>query len=487
MAVAIVATKGPVGKVQFLPDWDTTVDIFGSDLSLGYGLQTIRTFFTMGGSRVWAVRTAHYEDITDPESHTATTATRTITDGEQTPTDVLKVSGESPGTYHNSTVIVIENANQQSKTFDLKVIRNNRVLETFLEVSVDPASPKFAERIINQEPFLKSRNIVVDVLDETKVPQDGTYALTGGSNGLTGIDDTDFVGDAAAQNGLYALDEVPEIFTLCIPGKTSANIFNESTNYVLNNRNRNVGDFTADFFISDLPPGMTPWEAVQFARQYLNRHSLNALYYPWVIQRDRGVRYDPTVGYVAAVYSKNDQIFGPWRAPAGMRYPLNIDGLAYNVKNADQELLYPQGINSLLRKPQGFYIWGVRTGGAVGGGGVDSGTAFMHVSTQRLFNLVKKSIKDGTQWAVFEPNGPVTWQRLKDSAESYLLFLHSMGAFAGFTPEESFFVKVDRETNPPHLRERGILHGIIGIAPVKPAEFIWWDLEHHPYLPVTAK
>jgi uncharacterized protein len=123
------------------------------------------------------------------------------------------------------------------------------------------------------------------------------------------------------------------------------------------------------------------------------------------------------------------------------------------------------GINCIRSFPgRGIRVWGART--------LSSDPAWRYLNVRRLFNFVEESIFEGTQWVVFEPNDQRLWGRVKRTINSFLLRIWRDGALFGATPEQAFFVKCDEENNPSEVRDAGQLIVDIGIAPVKPAEFV---------------
>ena len=125
----------------------------------------------------------------------------------------------------------------------------------------------------------------------------------------------------------------------------------------------------------------------------------------------------------------------------------------------------PVGINCIRAFPgRGIRVWGART--------LSSDPAWRYLNVRRLFNFVEESIFEGTQWVVFEPNDQRLWGRVKRTINSFLLRVWRDGALFGATPDQAFFVKCDEENNPPENRDAGQLIVDIGIAPVKPAEFV---------------
>jgi uncharacterized protein len=173
----------------------------------------------------------------------------------------------------------------------------------------------------------------------------------------------------------------------------------------------------------------------------------------------------PASGHIAGVYARVDETRGVHKAPANeiVRGALN---LKYLVTQNEQKGLNPDGVNVIRGFDGNLKIWGARTLG-----GDDNGE-FKYISTRRLMNFLRESIDEGTQFVVFEPNNPALWEKIKRSITAFLTNVWRDGALFGLTPEEAFFVKCDETTNPPEVRELGQVITEIGVAIVKPAEFV---------------
>jgi phage tail sheath protein FI len=173
----------------------------------------------------------------------------------------------------------------------------------------------------------------------------------------------------------------------------------------------------------------------------------------------------PASGHIAGVYARVDETRGVHKAPANeiVRGALN---LKYLVTQNEQKGLNPDGVNVIRGFDGNLKIWGARTLG-----GDDNGE-FKYISTRRLMNFLRESIDEGTQFVVFEPNNPALWEKIKRALTAFLTNVWRDGALFGLTPEEAFFVKCDETTNPPEVRELGQVVTEIGVAIVKPAEFV---------------
>ena len=459
------AEWGPMGEAMFISSWPAWVRMFGADMTNGYLAMGAGDFFRLGGHRLYTTRTCHYTDITDPTTLTAVKAIADVDDGEGTPTTVFTVTAKYYGTFGNKIKVVVENVDAVEHSFDLIVYVQNANgdwlgMERWRGVVVDDTDENyFIEDVING----KSSYIVVDVQDDTKDPDEDAWTLTGGDDGLDSIADGDYIGDAAGRNGLYAFDPVTEGLSICHPGITASAVLVGGESYVYNSTVRRQ----IDLYLGDLPLGNTPQETLTFVGSNLQSNGYEAFYYPWVVE---GTTEKPVAPYMAGVYAKNDAMRGVWQAPAGTDFPLPVTELDYDVSFGDIQLLNPHGINCIEHHQfEGTLPWGART--------LDVHTHFRYINVRRFVNVIKKTLMDGALQFVFDLNAPETWARVEDTAHRLLMYFHSIGAFAGKTPEQAFFAKCDATTNPPELIDQGVLTCVIGICPPRPAEFVVFEVQ----------
>ncbi len=192
-----------------------------------------------------------------------------------------------------------------------------------------------------------------------------------------------------------------------------------------------------------------------------------ALYFPWIKLADgpgttKG--FVPPCGHIAGVYARSDMQTGVHKAPANEVIEEALD-LEINLTTADQDLLNPKNINCLRSFPgRGIRVWGART--------LSRDTAWLYVNVRRLFLTVCRWVENAMSALVFEPNDALLWMRISREINSYLNDLYRKGAFRGGTVEEAFYVKCDAETNPPDIRDKGMLVVEIGLAAAIPGEFI---------------
>ncbi|NJO40772.1 MAG: phage tail sheath family protein [Cyanobacteria bacterium RU_5_0] len=195
-----------------------------------------------------------------------------------------------------------------------------------------------------------------------------------------------------------------------------------------------------------------------------SRSTYGAVYFPY-IDISGNQDYMPPSGHIAGIYARVDASRGVHKAPANETIR-GVLGLKYRVSRIQQDGLNPQGINIVRELDGSPTVWGART---IGG---DANTEFKYINVRRTFNFLRESIDEGTQWAVFEPNTPALWQQITRNLTAFLTNIWRSGALFGNTPEEAFYVKCDAETNPPEVRELGQVVTEIGVAIVRPAEFV---------------
>jgi phage tail sheath protein FI len=200
-----------------------------------------------------------------------------------------------------------------------------------------------------------------------------------------------------------------------------------------------------------------------------------AFYFPWIQVFDpvamlvdppsQGLIYVPPSGHVAGIYARVDTARGVHKAPANETVRGAL-GLRYNISKSQQDGLNPQGVNVIRDLNGNIRVWGART---IGG---DANGEWRYISVRRLFLFLRESIDEGTQWVVFEPNTPNLWAKITRNVTAFLTNVWRAGALFGTTPQEAFYVKCDAETNPPEERDAGKVVTEIGVAVVKPAEFV---------------
>ncbi len=261
-------------------------------------------------------------------------------------------------------------------------------------------------------------------------------------------------GGPGARSGLKCMDEVDEIAIVAAPGQVSAAVQDALLSHCETRKDR--------FAILDSPETITGGvDKLPKPRD----SKYGAYYFPWiqVYDPDKGNIFVPPSGHIAGVYSRTDAERGVHKAPANeiIRGAL---GMKYNVSKGEQDLMNPKGINAIRYMNGAIRIWGART--------LSTDPSWRYINVRRLFIMVESSIERATQWVVFEPNDHRLWKRVQRTIASFLTLLWRQGALMGTAPEQAFYVKCDDETNPPEVIDAGQLVVEIGLAPVKPAEFV---------------
>ncbi len=304
------------------------------------------------------------------------------------------------------------------------------------------------------------------------VPVEQEQALVIDKQLLPAPTSDEFKGDVVARSGVEGLEVLDDVTMVVVPDlmtampgeKLDLDMVKAVQGMMIAHCER-MGDRVA---ILDAPPNLTPQEVKNWRMNVSGfDSSYAAMYYPWIEVMDPAtnkVVQIPPSGHMAGVWARSDNTRGVHKAPANEVVNGAI-GVAYNTTKGEQDTLNPIGVNCIRPFPgRGIRVWGART--------LSSNPSWRYINVRRLFNYVEKSIENGTQWVVFEPNDRKLWARVRRDVSAFLKMVWRDGALFGSTPEEAFYVKCDDELNPPESRDLGRLIIEIGMAPVKPAEFV---------------
>ncbi len=260
------------------------------------------------------------------------------------------------------------------------------------------------------------------------------------------------------RDGLQQFEAIDEIAIVAVPGALTAAAQAEITGHCENLQDR--------FAILD--GQITTTITVAAIQGTVADSDYAAMYFPRIQVYDPITNLPINVhpsGHMAGIYARVDAERGVHKAPANENVRGAL-GLEYLVSRNEQAGVNLEGINIIRGFDGNIKVWGARTlGGSANG-------EFMYINVRRLMNFLRESIDEGTQFAVFEPNSPPLWARIRRSVGSFLTNVWRDGALFGFTPEEAFYVRCDETTNPPDVREAGMVITEIGVAIVKPAEFV---------------
>jgi uncharacterized protein len=225
------------------------------------------------------------------------------------------------------------------------------------------------------------------------------------------------------------------------------------------------------FYVVDAPASVTPANIAGW-KEDLAATANAALYFPGLRIQDPlnsgQLRDVPPSGAVAGVIARTDLERGVWKAPAGTDTALRaVRGLTATLSDSDREHLAAAGVNPLVSFPgRGPLVWGARTLAPA------EAPEWRYVPVRRLVLYLEESIDRGTRWVVFQPNDEPLWRSLRSSVENFLFSVYQSGALAGRTPEDAYFVRCDRMTMTQENIDNGDLICLVGVAPVRPAEFV---------------
>ncbi len=334
----------------------------------------------------------------------------------------------------------------------------SNVLPSLSKDPIDLAQPtvqEAAKGITAADKF--SQGVSVDLL------------LAGGNDGqIPGATEYEGKSDPTKNysTGLKQFEEIEDISIVAAPGSTwNYPSRRDDANAIVSLLIAHAELMRYRIAVIDCGPGQTISDVRNFRAKLDSKYA--ALYYPWVTISDPISRVPidmPPSGFVSGIYARNDNERGVWKAPANEVVRLS-QGFESNISKAQQEVLNPEGINCFrFFEGRGYRLWGART--------ISSDPEWKYVNLRRYFAYLERSIDKGTQWAVFEPNGDLLWANIRRTIQDFLLNEWQSGALLGDKPEKAFFVRCDRSTMTQNDLDNGRLIALVGVAPIKPAEFV---------------
>jgi phage tail sheath protein FI len=485
------AFKGPLNepvRIQSFAEFERSFGALWEESTMSYA---VLQYFLNGGTDAIIVRVHNPSGASVADDK----ATIVLPAGSQAAgPQNLTLEAASPGSWgRDLRVSVNHDVNredpQHADLFNLIIEETRRLApgtepltvqsETFTNVSRNQNHPRFVTQVLAQESALvRVRGAVPPARpDRTVDTQENNVPIpaTGGSDGQAIQDAQVSRRDLleTPKEGMFALLRTDELFNLlCIPPFT---------------RQGDVGPLTRPealrlckdrdaMFIVDPPVG---WRSVQNVitgvDNLLTRDPNAALYFPRVRMvdplRDNRLEEFAPCGVVAGVMARTDAQRGVFKAPAGQETPLfGVSELAVRLTDGDQGRLNSLGVNCLRTFPvMGHVVWGARTLR-----GADRlASEWKYVPVRRLALFIKRSLYEGTQWAVFEPNDADLWAALRLSGEGFMQNLFRQGAFQGASPREAYFVDVSERTTTPDDINNGIVNLLVRFRPVGVAEFLF--------------
>ncbi|MEU9849029.1 phage tail sheath family protein [Streptomyces sp. NPDC047985] len=463
------AETGPFHRPTLVTSWDQYVQTFGTYAPDTYLTPAVHGYFANGGGAAYVVRVGG--PAQDSAEGSATAAAPSAALGGFLMSARRGTSGEL-----SVEVADAEGENPPEDRFRLLVRQAGKVVETF-DVSTRKSVKGY---LVTQARQSKLIEVVEQPGTAQSRPENQVLPLSpaaaGPGAGAVRIGPAEFVGDASQRTGFAGLEAIDEITMVAVPDLMSAHQRGDidadgvkTVQLALISHCEQMGDRVA---VLDTPPGM----GAQRVRTWRNDDTgfdsrYATVYYPWISVFDPAAGRNslmPPSGHVAGVWARSDGERGVHKAPANEVIRGALD-LEIRLSKGEQDLLNPIGVNCVRAFPgRGIRIWGART--------LSSDPAWRYLNVRRLFNYLEESILLGTQWVVFEPNDDRLWSSIRRNVTAFLTEEWRRGALFGRTAEEAFYVKCDRDNNPQESIDLGQVVCEIGVAPVKPAEFVVFRL-----------
>jgi Bacteriophage tail sheath protein len=470
-------------KPRLVTSWSQYERLYGGFTEDAMLPHSVYGYFNNGGSLAYIVRIPHTQPATESGTLALPAGDKKLgpavefTTVEPGADIVVSITPEPPAERDEKS----KDADAAPPTFRIDVTENNdeTPVESFPGLTLTKGD-RNVETVVNKASTKVKVATKIDVskLDETlAVLPPGNHPIKPADPTPIAVPGKKFAGSETSRQGINGLVIADEVTMVMVPDLVTAATRDDGTvdlglwksvqlaliNHCEAQRNRVA--------VLDAPPRMSPQQIKEWRVDDAGYSSQFAtLYYPWIkVDNPAGSNGNsqimvPPSGHMAGIWARTDETRGVWKAPANevVRGALDVE---MNITKAEQGLLNPIGINCI--RPfgtRGIRVWGART--------LSSETDWQYINVRRLFNMIESAIMEGTQYAVFEPNDVSLWEGLKRTINAFLRGLWRDGALFGATAEQAFYVKCDSETNPPESIDQGRVVVEIGIAPVKPAEFV---------------
>jgi hypothetical protein len=477
-----LAQKGPVNEPTLVSNWTQFSEKFGDFVPGSYLAHAVYGYMQNGGQNCFIIRIGANGS---PSSGQTKSGPKAVGQGREITLGGYRVKA-LPGAPRGKKISVeVADAGGESPAedqFKLIVSVDGKATETYDRVTTKRGNDNVVTKVNAASKLVEVEEVASG--GALAKPDKGAAELTAPEPepeppSAEGLGADDYVGDAADRTGFSSLEEVDEVTMVAVPDLVAAleegvidlETFKAVQLAVIAHCEL-MGNRVA---ILDSPPAMSPQQIKQWRVDDAGYDSKFAtLYWPYVKVFDPSSgtnRFVPPSGHVAGIWARNDDTRGVHKAPANEVIRGAI-ALQTNITKAEHDLLNPVGINCIRSFPgRGIRVWGART--------LSSDPAWRYLNVRRLFNYLEESILLGTHWVVFEPNDPALWARIRRTIGAFLVNEWRKGALFGLTADEAFYVKCDSETNPAEGIDAGQVVCQIGVAPVKPAEFVIFQLAQY--------
>ncbi|HSK24912.1 MAG TPA: phage tail sheath subtilisin-like domain-containing protein [Egicoccus sp.] len=465
-------------KPRLVTSWSQYESLYGGFTPGAMLPHSVYGWFLNGGSVCYIVRIPHNKASEEPGQLALPAADRAIGNVLEFtsvgPADGISIAvepAEAPDT---------EDGSDPDPIFDLSVLQDGVVVESYAGLSLKDGPTNVVSTLAESSERVKV-DLKVEITDDLDLtlamPKAGIYALEPAPREPVEVKAPAFAGSETKRqgiNGLVIADDVtmvmvPDLITAATKedGAVDLGMWKSVQTALINHCEAQANRMA----VLDAPPGMSVQQIKEWRSDVAMYDSaFAALYFPWIkVANPAPTNGDdeifvPPSGHMAGLWARVDESRGVWKAPANeiIRGVLDVE---LPITKAEQGLLNPIGINCI--RPfgtRGIRVWGART--------LSSDSDWRYINVRRLFNMVEQAIMDGTQWVVFEPNDQKLWEGVKRTVSGFLRGLWRDGALFGATADQAYFVKCDAENNPPESIDEGKLVVEVGIAPVKPAEFV---------------
>ena len=467
-----LASRGPLNTPTLITNWSQFTQAFGDFVEGSYLAHSVYGYFLNGGGACYVVRVGGNGA---GNGQAELPAAATTLGG-------YKVSAVQAGPEGESITVEVEHpaeADAPGDVFRLVVKRAGIVEEEYDKVSTKKGRQNVVT-VVNP----KSKLIQIEELPtkgDLVRPEATSSPLSVGTpvQEIRRLRPDDYAGSSADRTGFGGLEAVDPVTMLCVPDLMAAYQRGmidlegvKAVQLAMIAHCELMGDRMA---ILDAPPGLNADQVREWRLDQAGYDSKYAtLYWPWIKVADpsSGTNvFVPPSGHIAGVWSRNDDTRGVHKAPANevIRGAITLE---LNLTKPEHDLLNPEGINCIRAfSGRGIRVWGART--------LSSDPAWRYINVRRLFNYLEESILEGTEWSVFEPNDNELWAKIRRTIAAFLVNEWRKGALFGLTPDQAFFVKCDDETNPAESIDAGMVVCEVGVAPVKPAEFVIFRLSQY--------
>jgi uncharacterized protein len=482
---SVAAFVGPNDRGPTVPtlvtSWSAYTALYGTwntynanDLPIAVYL-----FFANGGRQAYIRRVVYSGDTVTP-SNNATTAAITLKDRTSgTALNTLTLSATNEGKWGNSISVIVTDSTV-SGYFNLFVAYNMPatyneayIVERYTDISMTATDARYAPSVINiGSAYIIATDAGAASTGATRNPATSTVtggvpsptALASGSNGLLTLTTAQY------STALSSFDTIQQSLIMNLPSITDSTNINNALSYAAGR-----GDV---FVVIDGDTNSFASTAITTASSYgtSSTGSYGAVYYPRVIISDPTVtvgsasnttRVAAPGGAVIGVYASTDASRGVFKAPAGLQARLANVVSVPSLSNSDLDSLNSASVpvNAIKYVPgTGIVVMGART--------LKQGYVDKYVPVRRTLIYLEKSLKDLSQFAIFEPNDPALWRRVNATLSTFLTQFWSQGGLVGAVPSQAYFVKCDATNNPQTSIDNGELHIDVGVALQRPAEFV---------------